>query len=79
MSYVFGVGRAQSSLWRFRRELNLLAAADFERTRNLTDRFARQDMQILARLTLAQSILQERNEIEGAGMGSSGAVVNLAY
>jgi hypothetical protein len=79
MSYVFGTGRAQSSLWRFRRELGLLAAADFERARNLTDRFTRQDMQILARLTLAQSILQERNEIEGAGIGSSGMVVNLAY
>lgn len=79
MSYVFGVGRAQSSLWRFRRELGLLAAADFERTRNLTDRFTRQDMQILARLTLAQSILQERNEIEGAGIGGSGAVVNFGY
>jgi hypothetical protein len=79
MSYVFGTGRAQSSLGRFRRELGLLAAADFERTRNLTDRFTRQDMQILARLTLAQSILQERNEIEGAGIGSSGMVANPTY
>jgi hypothetical protein len=79
MSYVFGTGRAQSSLGRFRRELNLLATADFERTRNLTDRFTRQDMQILARLTLAQSILQERNEIEGAGIGSSGAMVTPTY
>lgn len=79
MSYIFGMGRAQSSVWRFRRELGLLAAADFERTRNLTDRFTRQDVQILTRLTLAQSILQERNEFsEGAGFGG-GVVVNAAF
>lgn len=78
MSYVFGTGRAQSSLFRFRRELGLLAAADFERTRNLTDRFTRQDVQILTRLTLAQSILQERIPIEGAGIGAFGGGFNLA-
>lgn len=77
MSYVFGMGRAQNGIWRFRRELAMLAAADFERTRNLTDRLNRQDMQILARLTLAQSILEERNQVEGAGIGGSGVIMNF--
>ncbi|MDQ4123279.1 MAG: hypothetical protein M3209_17730 [Acidobacteriota bacterium] len=74
MSYVFGLGRVQGSLARYRRELGLLAAADFERTQNLTDRFTRQEVQILARLTLSQSILLERNEIEGAGIGTSAVI-----
>jgi hypothetical protein len=69
MSYILGGGGMQGSVGRFRKELGLLAAADFERTRNLTDKFSRQDGQVLARLTLAQSILQEKNEVEVAGIG----------
>lgn len=75
MSYILGGGQMQGSLWRFRRELGILAAADFERTRNLTDKFTRQDAQVLARLTLAQSILQEKTETEGAGIGVGGGSV----
>jgi hypothetical protein len=61
MSFALGLGQMQMRGFRYGKEIGLLAAADFERTRSLTDKLQRPDAQIYARLVLAQSILSERN------------------
>lgn len=59
------VGFGRDSFVSFGKQLGLLAADDFGRTKNLTDRFARHDVKILAKLFLAQAILKEKIGFEG--------------
>jgi hypothetical protein len=49
----------------FGKELKALAKFDFEKVENLTDRIRRDDMKILVRILLAQSILKEKLTIDG--------------
>ena len=65
-----GLGQMRGQM-RFVKELGLLAAADFERTRGLADRFARADTRLLVRLMIAQSVLNSNQNI-GDNFGSFG-------
>jgi hypothetical protein len=60
-----GLGQIRGNL-RYIKDLKTLAAADFERTRNLTDRFTRGDVRALVQLLIAQSILQENPGAEAS-------------
>lgn len=73
MSFVSGMGQMRGSIMRYRRELAMLAAFDFERTRTLADRLARSDAQAIARLALAQSVLEKRG-LNG-GFASNGEFI----
>ncbi len=57
----------------FIKQIGLLAAADFERTRDLADKFQRSDIRILLNLIIAQSILQKKTNGNSVGFtGGSG-------
>jgi hypothetical protein len=73
MSFVSGMGQMRGSIMRYRGDLALLAAFDFERTRMLADRLTRSDAQAIARLALAQSVLEKRR-LNG-GFTSSGEFI----
>lgn len=66
-----GLGQMRGSL-KFTKELGMLAAADFDKTRDLTDKFQRSDVRLLAQLIIVQSILKtdavndNSNAISGA-------------
>jgi hypothetical protein len=59
------VGSLGSKVFRYGKELKLLAQNDFARTRSLIDQFRRDDVRVFARLFIAQSILKERIGLEG--------------
>ncbi|MDQ3800753.1 MAG: hypothetical protein M3384_15000 [Acidobacteriota bacterium] len=59
-------GALNSRVFRYGRELKILAQNDFTRTRGLIDQFSRDDVRLFVRLFLAQSILKERIGLEGA-------------
>lgn len=63
--YTQSVGFGRESFVGYGKQLGLLAAADFGRTKNLTDRFNRNDVKILTKLFLAQAILKEKIGFEG--------------
>jgi hypothetical protein len=55
-----GFGALGAKVFRYGKELKLLAQHDFIRTRALIDQFRRDDVRLFARLFIAQSILKER-------------------
>ncbi len=59
------LGYNVSSYTQFNKELGLLAAADFGRAKGLIDQFRRDDVRILLKIMLAQSILKEKIGAEG--------------
>lgn len=65
MTYSYGMGQMRFRFMRFAREIASLAETDFERARSLTDKFQRPDAQVIARLVLAQSVLQKPASNEG--------------
>jgi hypothetical protein len=51
-------------------DINALARADFDRTKALADRFLRDEIRIIARLLLAQSILPSQRVQSGSAVFS---------
>lgn len=72
-----GLGQMRASM-RFVKELGLLAAADFDRTRNLADRFTRGDARLLIRLIVAQSVLNNNQNFNDAFGNFSGGITMIA-
>jgi hypothetical protein len=58
-------GALNAKVFRYGRELKMLAQNDFTRTRGLIDQFRRDDVRLFVRLFLAQSILKEKIGLEG--------------
>ena len=58
-------GYGRDSFVSYGKQLGLLAAADFGRTKSLTERFNRNDVKILAKLFIVQAILKEKIGFEG--------------
>jgi hypothetical protein len=67
----------------FIRALAELARVNFDRTRATADRFGRDEVRVMARLIIAQSILSDRietiNETEGMGGFFGGAGIVMGY
>jgi hypothetical protein len=59
-------GSLNAKVFRYSRELRMLAQNDFTRTRGLIDQFRRDDVRVFVKLFIAQSILKERIGLEGA-------------
>lgn len=68
MLMMAGMGQMRGNM-RFIKDLGILAAADFERTRGLADRFQRSDVRVLVQLLIAQSVLNEGVDAGSFGMG----------
>jgi hypothetical protein len=66
----FGYGGGNFS--RFGRELKMLAQADYGRTKNLIEQFRRDDVRVLLKVLLAQSILSDKIGFEGVSTGFDG-------
>jgi len=58
-------GGLNARVFRYGRELKMLAQNDFTRTRGLIDQFRRDDVRLFVRLFLAQSILKEKIGLDG--------------
>ena len=69
-----GLGQMRGNL-RFTRELGLLAAADFERTRELADKFQRTDVKLLVQLLIAQSVLRENQNFNESVMMNAPIII----
>lgn len=65
MIFANSFGTLNAKVFRYGKELKLLAHNDFTRTRGLIDQFRRDDTRLFVRLFLAQSILKERIGLEG--------------
>jgi hypothetical protein len=59
-------GALNAKVFRYGRELKMLAQHDFTRTRGLIDQFRRDDVRLFIKIFIAQSILKERIGLEGA-------------
>lgn len=68
-------GALNSTVFRYAREIRLLAQTDFARTRSMIDQFRRDDVRLFVKLFIAQSILKERIGMEG-GMTFGGGGAN---
>jgi hypothetical protein len=65
---------------RFIKALSELARVNFDRTRATADRFSRDEVRLMARLIIAQSVLADRpeasNEMDGAsGLAGAGGIL----
>jgi hypothetical protein len=58
-------GAMGGTVFRYGRELKMLAQVDFSRARAMIDQFRREDARVFAKLFVAQSILKERIGMEG--------------
>ena len=52
------------ALFRYGKAVAALASADFDRTKAAADRFERHELRLMARLLLAQALLQKDNQAE---------------
>jgi hypothetical protein len=59
------LGYNVSAYTQYNNELGLLAAADFGRTKGLIDQFRRDDVRVLLKIIIAQSILKDKIGAEG--------------
>lgn len=66
MIFTQNVGFGRESFTAYGKQLGLLAAADFGRVKNLTDRFNRNDTKTLVKLLLVQAILKKKIGFEGS-------------
>ncbi|MDQ3323312.1 MAG: hypothetical protein M3525_12905, partial [Acidobacteriota bacterium] len=70
------------SFARYGRELKMLAQIDYGKTRGLIDQFRRDDVRVLLKMLLAQSILSDKIGFEGSGgfvgfgSDSGGIIIN---
>ena len=75
-----GLPRIGNSVFRYGKELNLLANADIDRLRNMADRFDRPDARVLLKLYIVQAFFNEKIGLEGGqnNFGSSGGNITFA-
>ena len=67
-----GLPRVGGSIFRYGKELNLLAAADIDRLRNMADKFQRDDARLLLKLYIVQAFFGKKIGLEaGRGVTSS--------
>ncbi|HEY0320618.1 MAG TPA: hypothetical protein VGC66_06695 [Pyrinomonadaceae bacterium] len=69
-----GFMTASTMFTQYGRELGALARADFTRTKQVADRFQRNEVRLMARLMIAQSVLSDRlgaGEEDDSGLGFS--------
>jgi hypothetical protein len=71
-----GLPRVGNSIFQYGKELNLLAAADIDRLRSMTDRFQRDDARLLLKLYIVQAFFGKKIGLEG-GRGSFGDAGNM--
>ena len=62
-----GLPRVGSNVFRYGKELNLLAQADIDRLRAMADRFDRPDARILLKLYVVQAFFNEKIGLDGGG------------
>jgi hypothetical protein len=67
-----GLPRVGNSIFQYGKELNLLANADIDRLRNMTDRFQREDARLLLKLYIVQAFFNQKIGLEGGRTGGSG-------
>lgn len=67
-----GLPRVGNSIFQYGKELNLLANADIDRLRSMTDRFQRDDARLLLKLYIVQAFFGKKIGLE-AGRGNSGS------
>lgn len=72
MIFTNNFGYGVSSYTKYSKELSLLAAADFGRTKGLIDQLRRDDTRVLFKIALAQSILKEKIGADGLNFYYSG-------
>jgi hypothetical protein len=65
--FIRSLGFGDSSLASYGKSLTLLAQADFTKTKSLAEQFKRNDIRILTKLFIAQSILGEKVGFSGRG------------
>lgn len=68
-----GLPRVGNSIFQYGKELNLLAAADIDRLRNMADKFQRDDARLLLKLYIVQAFFGKKIGLEGSsGSGFAG-------
>jgi hypothetical protein len=65
--FIRSLGFGDNSLASYGKSLTLLAQADFTKTRSLADQFKRNDIRLLTKLFIAQSVLGEKVGFSGRG------------
>ena len=75
-----GLPRVGNSIFQYGKELNLLAVADIDRLRNMTDRFQRDDARLLLKLYIVQAYFGKKIGLEGGrGISSFGDGGNMVF
>lgn len=72
-----GLPRVGNSIFQYGKELNLLANADIDRLRNMTDRFQREDARLLLKLYIVQAFFNQKIGLEGGRTNSFGGGENM--
>lgn len=67
-----GIPRVGNSIFQYGKELNLLANADIDRLRNMTDRFQRDDAKLLLKLYIVQAFFGKKIGLSGGGFNGFG-------
>jgi hypothetical protein len=74
-----GLPRVGNSIFQYGKELNLLAVADIDRLRSMTDRFQRDDARLLLKLYIVQAFFGKKIGLEGGrsttSFGDGGSMV----
>jgi hypothetical protein len=74
-----GLPRVGNSIFQYGKELNMLAVADIDRLRSMTDRFQRDDARLLLKLYIVQAYFGKKIGLEGGrvtgGFGDGGNMV----
>ncbi|MBA2607205.1 MAG: hypothetical protein H0U96_10110, partial [Acidobacteria bacterium] len=65
-----GLPRVGNSILQYGKELNLLANADIDRLRTITDRFQREDARLLLKLYIVQAFFNQKIGLEGGSTNS---------
>jgi hypothetical protein len=71
-----GLPRVGNSIFQYGKELNLLANADIDRLRTITDRFQREDARLLLKLYVVQAFFNQKIGLEGSRTNSFGSGEN---
>jgi hypothetical protein len=75
-----GLPRVGNSIFQYGKELNLLAVADIDRLRSMTDRFQRDDARLLLKLYIVQAYFGKKIGLEaGRSTGSFGDGGNMVF
>ncbi len=76
-----GLPRVGNSIFQYGKELNLLANADIDRLRSMTDRFQRDDARLLLKLYIVQAFFGKKIGLEGGrgNFGSFGDGGNMVF